>query len=78
MFQFSEVIAEIRQAGSALLMVLVVAIVATFIAQLGLIACFIGVIFTTFYAYLAIGHAAGQVYRRARGLAEPPPSAPAF
>lgn len=78
MFQFSEVIEEIRRAGSALLMVLVVAIVATFVAQLGLIACFIGVIFTTFYSYLAIGNAAGQAYRRARGLSDLPPTAPAF
>jgi len=78
MFQFSEVIEEIRRAGSALLMVLVVAIVATFVAQLGLIACFIGIIFTTFYSYLAIAHAAGQAYRRARGLSDIPPAAPAF
>ena len=78
MFQFSEIIEDIRRAGSALLMVLVVAIVATFVAQLGLIACFIGIFFTTFYSYLAIGHAAGQAYRRARGLSDIPPAAPAF
>lgn len=69
MFQFSEIMAEIRQAGAGpLLMLLLIYIVAGFIGQLGFFACVIGVIFTSFYASVVLGHGAGQVYRRARGL----------
>lgn len=77
MFQFSEIIAEVRRAGSNLLMMLLVVIVAGFISQAGIIACFVGIFFTTFYSYLAIGNAAGQLYRIARG-GDPAPTAPAF
>ena len=76
MFQFSEIIAEVRQAGSNLLMMLLIVIVAGFISQAGIIACFIGVVFTTFYSYQVLGNAAGQLYRLARGDAAP--ATPAF
>lgn len=39
------------------------AIVANIIASFGIIACVIGVFFTTFWAYLVVGHLYGQVAR---------------
>jgi hypothetical protein len=78
MFEVGEMLTEARLAGSALLFFFLVVIIASFISMLGIIACFIGVIFTAFYSYLIIGHAAGQVYRRARGYEEVRPTAPAF
>lgn len=76
LFQFSEIIDEVRRAGSNLLMMLLIVIVAGFISQAGIIACFIGVFFTAFYSYLIMGNAAGQLYRLARG--EAAPTTPAF
>lgn len=78
MFEVGEMLSEARLAGGALLLFFVVAILASFISMLGLIACVIGVIFTAFYSYLIVGHAAGQLYRRARGYEETRPAAPAF
>lgn len=78
MFEVGAMLTEARLAGSALLFFFLVVIIASFISMLGIIACFIGVIFTAFYSYLIIGHAAGQLYRRARGYEEVRPAAPAF
>ena len=81
MFEFSEIIAEVRRVGAGpLLMLFVTYLAASVVGQLGFIACFIGVIFTAFYADLVVAHAAGQVYRRARGLGDiaQPSQAPAF
>jgi hypothetical protein len=44
------------------LMALLVNLAAGFVAGLGSIACFIGVLFTSFYSYCVIGHAYGQAY----------------
>ena len=71
-----EIIDEVRRAGSNLLMMLLIVIVAGFISQAGIIACFVGVFFTAFYSYLVLGNAAGQLYRLARGDAAP--ATPAF
>lgn len=69
MFAFGEVFAEVRLAGvGPLLLLMLTAIVASFVGNLGIIACIIGLFFTSFYSYLVIAHGAGQVYRRARGL----------
>lgn len=62
-FRFSEVIALVRAAPSAYLIVLVGAIAANFIASLGMIACVIGVIFTFSYAIVVTYHLYGQAYR---------------
>jgi len=59
-----------------LLIFLLTGFVTGTIAQLGVIACFIGVFFTIFYAYLVNHHLYGQAYARAvgtqPGLAQPP------
>ena len=74
MFEFSEIAAEVRQTGFVpLLLMFVTYLAAGYIGQLGIILCFIGVIFTGFYGNLAIANAAGQTYRLARGL-EPLPN----
>jgi hypothetical protein len=75
MFEIGDIFTEIRRAPGALLINAVIYIVASFIGQLGFIACIIGVIFTSFYAYLIMGHMLGQVYREARGVAETPAAA---
>ena len=68
MFEFGEIAAEVRRAPAALLMYLLVFIIAAFIAWVGVIACFIGVFVTSAYAYIVLGHALGQTYRKARPL----------
>jgi len=81
MFAFGEIFAEVRRAGvGMLLLLLLIVLIASFIGQLGIIACFIGVVFTSFYSNLVIAHGAGQVYRRARGMdaAATLPASPAF
>jgi hypothetical protein len=78
MFEVGEILSEARLAGSAVLILFLAAIIASIIAMAGFLLCFVGVIFTSFYSYLIIGHAAGQLYRRARGYEEARPAAPAF
>ncbi|MEZ4523780.1 MAG: DUF4013 domain-containing protein [Thermomicrobiales bacterium] len=69
MFEFSEIFAEVGRAGvGALLVLLLTVIIASFVGNLGFVACLIGVVFTSFYANVVMAHGAGQVYRRARGL----------
>ena len=73
MFEFGEIMQEVRRVGAGpLLILLLTVIVAGFISQLGFVLCFVGVAFTSFYSYLVIAHGAGQVYRRARGMDVPP------
>jgi hypothetical protein len=43
-------------------MALLMSMVASFIAGFGVIACFVGVLFTQFYAQCVTGHAYGQAY----------------
>lgn len=62
-FRFSEVIALVRAAPGAYLMVFLGAIVANFIASLGTIACVVGVLVTFPYAMVATYHLYGQAYR---------------
>ncbi len=66
MLEIGEIIRDARNAGVALLILFLITIVASLIGAIGLIVCFIGVIFTQFYAYLVIGQAIGQTYRKAR------------
>ena len=64
MLQFNEVIATIRRVGiGPHLLFLVLGIVAGIISSVGLIACFIGILFTTAYAYMAQAHGVGQLTR---------------
>jgi hypothetical protein len=69
MLQFNDVITSIRSAGfGPYLMFLVLWIVASIIAGLGLIACFIGVLFTSAYAQYALAHGIGQLQRRSQSM----------
>jgi hypothetical protein len=66
-FEFNEVIALLRKHIGLWLLALVVGILAGLVAQLGLIACGVGVLFTLFYAYCVQGHALGQILRTIQG-----------
>jgi hypothetical protein len=74
-FKFGEVLASLRNNLGAWVMLLLVAILAGFVASLGIIACGIGVLFTSFYAQAVIGHALGQTIRQlGLGQYSAPPS----
>jgi hypothetical protein len=68
MFEFGAIGAEIRRAPVPLLLTAVMAAVVSFLAEFGIIACCVGIFFTTAYAYFVIAHMVGQTYRQARGL----------
>ncbi len=55
----------IRDNPASYLLAVIMSWVAGLIASLGLVACFIGVIFTNFWSYLVYGHLFGQVPRPA-------------
>jgi hypothetical protein len=75
LFEFGAILAEARLIGAVpLLLLLVTVLAAQSIGSLGFVLCFIGVIFTSFYASLVTAHGAGQVYRRARALTASPSS----
>lgn len=63
-FNFGEVFTLVRTQAGTWLMLLLVGFLAGLAASLGLIACFIGIIFTSFYSYCVLGHALGQVVAR--------------
>jgi hypothetical protein len=62
-FKFGEIFASLRANIGAWIMLVLVAILAGLASSLGLIACGIGVLFTSFYAQCVIGHALGQTIR---------------
>ncbi len=65
MLQFGEIFAFIRNnLGSYVIMLLVWFAVSYIIAPLGIIACFVGVIFTGWWSYLVFGHMLGQLVRQ--------------
>jgi len=72
---FGEIFGLVRSHLGAFLMAWLAALIAGFIAQLGIIACGIGVLFTAFYAQTVIGHAYGQAYLTATGSAAGQPMA---
>ncbi len=65
--RFGEVFGMVRDNLGAYLMVLVVTLLAQFVASLGSIALGCGVLFTSFYSVLVMYHAYGQAYRVAAG-----------
>jgi Protein of unknown function (DUF4013) len=77
-FKFGQVIAAARGNLGAWLMVLLVVILAGFVGGLGVIACGVGVLFTSFYAQCVIGHALGQTVAQLGmlGDATQPPAPP--
>jgi hypothetical protein len=77
-FKFSDVIASARGNLGAWIMLLLVVILAGFVGSLGVIACGIGVLFTSFYAQCVIGHALGQTVLQVgmTGGATPPSYGP--
>jgi hypothetical protein len=68
-FKLGYIFSMLRAAPSAYLIVLLGSILAGFAASLGVIACFIGIIFTAVLAMAVNGHLYGQAYNIARGTA---------
>ena len=60
--RFGEILSITRANPIVFLMALLMSMVASFIAGFGVIACFVGVLFTQFYAQCVTGHAYGQAY----------------
>lgn len=66
--KFAEVFATVRQnIGTYVVVALMSTFVAGFIGGIGVIACFVGAAFTSFYAYLMTFHLYGQAQRNAQG-----------
>jgi hypothetical protein len=65
-FDFGPVVALLRAHAGLWLMWLLVTILASFLASLGVIACGVGVLFTSFYAYCVQGHGLGQIVKTIR------------
>ncbi len=61
----TNIIAHVRAAPSAYLLAFLGTIVAGFLAGLGIILCFVGLLFTIVYAYAIQGHLYGQAYLEA-------------
>lgn len=62
-FRFGELFSFISANIANYIVAIILAGVAAFIASFGTIACFVGVLFTMFWAYLVMGHLLGQVQR---------------
>jgi len=68
-FQFGEIFGFIRDNIANYIVAIILWIVANFIAGFGVIACFVGVLFTEFWAYLVMAHLLGQVQRESLTVA---------
>ncbi len=74
-FKFGEVFAILRNHVNLWLMMLVVSLLAGLVASLGMIACGVGMLFTSVFAYMMQGHALGQIVAQlypSSGLSDPP------
>jgi hypothetical protein len=65
-FRFGEVFGLVRAAPGAYLLAILGALIAGFIAPLGIILCFVGVLWTQAYAVLINSHLWGQAYNEAQ------------
>uniref|UniRef100_A0A7C5RTZ3 DUF4013 domain-containing protein n=1 Tax=Thermomicrobium roseum TaxID=500 RepID=A0A7C5RTZ3_THERO len=63
-FELSQIITEIRSSLSNLFIVLIVSLVLGFLALLGIIMCFVGILVTFLYAWFVQAHLYGQIRRR--------------
>lgn len=69
MFEFSEIVADLKRIQVVPMLLLIVTTAAAgYIGQLGFMLCLVGIVFTSFYGSVAAAHAAGQTYRLAQGL----------
>ncbi len=68
-FQFGELFGYISSNVANYIVGIILAGVAGFVAGFGVIACFVGVLFTMFWAYLVMAHVLGQVYRQSLATA---------
>jgi VanZ family protein len=62
-FQFGELFSFIKSNVANYIVAIILAGVAGFVASFGMIACFVGLLFTMFWAYLVMAHLLGQVQR---------------
>jgi hypothetical protein len=65
-FRFGEIFSVITANVGGYIVVLLLTWVASFIGQLGIILCIIGVIFTSFWSYLVGGNLLGQLAAQTR------------
>ncbi|NOK63646.1 MAG: DUF4013 domain-containing protein [Chloroflexi bacterium AL-W] len=76
--KIGEVISAVRSNSKPWVMLFLVVLLASIVASLGLIACFMGVIFTAFYAYCVMGHALGQTVAQQSGSSTYVPDMPGY
>jgi hypothetical protein len=65
-FRFGQVFKLFKAAPVSFVLVLLGSLIASFIGSLGVILCFVGVIFTSAYASAINGHLTGQAYNTAK------------
>jgi hypothetical protein len=75
-FDVAAVVSQLRAQPGLWLLVILVGILSSLVASVGLIACGVGVLFTSFYAYCVQGHALGQIVRSMRPGMSDAPAAP--
>ena len=68
-FQFGEIFSFIRDNIANYIVAIILTWVAFFVANFGVIACFVGALFTMFWAYLVMAHLLGQVQRESLAVA---------
>jgi hypothetical protein len=68
-FQFGEIFSFISANVANYIVAIIITAVAAMVAYFGVIACFVGVLFTMFWAYLVMAHLLGQVQRESQAVA---------